>query len=191
MALIFTLLAIGVPPVLSEEGKKRVLENLKTIEENIVDMKENLTNTSANLKTLQAEARELEELEKEHISLKKKYEGYLLEANLEIKKNEDLIANLDSREKDLAKDPKHTNELTKVREQKRERTLWKGDAEIKTSQASKLLEEMVRKLSDIQSRKQPLQNQLQSWIEREREYRKLLQRLISKKSELESFSVLK
>lgn len=64
-------------PILSATGRQRLEENIRLLEIALRDLRDNLSASDKNVATLAAELKDLGQLEREHLALKKKYQGYL------------------------------------------------------------------------------------------------------------------
>ena len=177
----------SITPVLSPAGKKRLQENAEIIDNNIKDTKRNVEISDRNVKTLRAELLELETLEKEHLDLKQKHTEYLANASKEVEKNEKAIRDIEKWEKanEKADDPNKKQKLETVRAEKSDREKWRSDAKTKTERVSQLLQSALKNIREIQARKGPLKGQLQSWVDRHKDYEKQLNDLSKKRAGLD------
>ncbi len=180
-------------PVLSGTGKKRLEDNIRTLENNIRDLKTNIESTDKNLETILAELKDLEGLEKEHLELRKKYEGYLGNAHGEIAKNNKAQRDLAKWEESQKKAPSVSealkDKLEAARLEQADRERWKFDAESKTARVKELMAGIDRNLRDIRSRRKPLESQMASWKARRVGYEKLLAETETKKAAWEKVLV--
>ncbi len=165
-------------PVVSATGKRRLRENITVLENNLKDLKENLATSDKNLDTIRGELKELDGLEKEHLDLRRKYEGYLAQAEAEMRKNEKARRDLAKWEEGQKNAQKEINDaalqdkLEAARLEQADRERWKVDADSKTAKVKELMAGVDRNLRNIRSRRQPLQQQLNQWTGRRAEYQK-------------------
>ncbi len=178
-------------PVISSTGKKRLRENIAVLENNLKDLKENLVTTDKNLETIRAEMKDLDTLEKEHLELRKKYEGYLAQASGEVRKNEkarrDLAKWEDSHKKAQGEvnDAALQDKLEAARLEQVDRERWKADADTKIAKVKELMAGVDRGLRDIRSRRRPLEQQLNLWTGRRAGYQKQIDETDAKRAQWE------
>lgn len=167
-------------PVVSSTGKKRLRENITVLENNIKDLKDNIATSDKNLDTIRAELKDLDGLEKEHLDLRKKYEGYLAQAESEVRKNEKAsrdLAKWEEGQKNAQKEIKDAalqDKLEAARLEQADRERWKADADTKMARVKELMAGVDRGLRDIRSRRRPLEQQLNQWTSRRADYQKQL-----------------
>lgn len=204
LALAVTnLFAAGTPeaqmaaeqePIVSELGRRRILENLQLLDNSIADIKHNLDSTKHNVQTIRTELAELEQLEKEHLSLRTKYTSYLGFAKSESAKNEGTVRDLakwEAQQKaagEKLSDKQLQETLGAAQRELEDRKAWKLDADGKADRVRNLIRELDTNLREIHSRKTPLERQLSSWTKRMDEYQDLLTKTTQKRKELEALA---
>lgn len=167
-------------PVVSATGKRRLRENITVLENNIKDLKDNIATSDKNLDTIRAELKDLDALEKEHLDLRRKYEGYLAQAEAEVRKNEKArrdLAKWEDSHKNAQKEIKDAalqDRLEAARLEQADRDRWKADADTKMVKVKELMAGVDRNLRDIRSRRRPLEQQLNLWTGRRADYQKQL-----------------
>jgi chromosome segregation ATPase len=175
-------------PVVSATGKQRLRENITILENNIKDLKDNIATSDKNLDTIRAELKDLDSLEKEHLDLRKKYEGYLAQAESEVRKNEKArrdLAKWEEGQKNAQREIKDAalqDKLEAARLEQVDRERWKADAASKMSKVKELMSGVDRNLRDIRSRRRPLEQQLNQWTGRRADYQKQLTETDSKRA---------
>jgi hypothetical protein len=186
-----------VSPVLSAKGMKRIRENLKIISDNLYDSEKNLLATKKNVKVIEEELMDLDKLEKEHEELRVKYDDYLVKAAEETKRNDEAYQKIEAQLKKMGvDDPKpaaassesEPSEREKLLREKSDREAWKSDAAAKAKKVQELKNKLITSEKDIQSRRDPLREQLKSWTARTQEYEGLVNLLTQKKAELEKLA---
>lgn len=181
-------------PVVSDLGRKRILENLQLLDNSIADLKANLQATRHNLQTIQSDLSNFQKLEGEHVALKKKYLNYLSFANSQINKNEETIRELarwESQQKSLTEkinDKQIQQRVGAAKKELADRGAWKADATSKTERVKVLIRELDSNIRTIRSLKAPLEQQLHSWNKRLSEYQELYEKTSRKRKELESLA---
>jgi len=183
-----------VPPRVSSAGMKRVRENIKVIEQNTKDTIINLEATDKNVKTIQGELEDLSSLDKEHFELNKRYRDYVAEAEKELAKNQANIKKIEKYEKSMRAAIKgdvtaaQRQDLEKAQRDREDRERWIADAKVKMKRVKELQKEIQENVSQIESRRAALKDQLATWTERRKEYQRLLETFRQRKSELEKLA---
>lgn len=183
-------------PMLSPAGIKRIQENIKTLEQNIRDAQANLQTCDKNLKVLHTEMEQISSLDKEHQELRQKLSAYLDSAHKLMQKNAQEMVKLNKTikevestggksEGDLARREKA---LDRLRQDSSDLDRWKGDAEDKIKRIHEMIREVATGLGDLNSRRNNLKADIDSWNRRKNEYDKLLVHYRQKKAESEAMA---
>lgn len=175
-------------PVLSDSGKKRVIDNIALIDKNLSTIKGNIVNCKKNASVIEAEMKELAVLEQEHLQLKKKYEAQIAETQKEIDKNDTAIKELETFQKNIAKnshgsEAAQQEDVTRSQKDKMDRERWKNEANAKIEKINDLIRTVNVNLSSIEGKRTPLKEQLGQWIMKEKEFQKAFSDLTLKKEE--------
>lgn len=181
------------PEIISSTGKNRIRDHIATIEQNIAHTETNLQATKKNIEVIESELKDLDDLEKEHLRLKERYTDFLAYASKQTLKNEKALKEIEEFQKKVEKLSKSNqneaqiNELKTATTEKAEREDWLKDTNQKTARVQELLLGVEKNLKSIASRKHPLQEQLQTWKNKNIEYTQLLSKLTNKKAIAERF----
>ena len=181
------------PEIISSTGKNRIRDHIATIEQNIAHTETNLQATKKNIEVIESELKDLDDLEKEHLRLKERYTDFLAYASKQTLKNEKALKEIEEFQKKVEKLNKSNqneaqiNELKTATTEKAEREDWLKDTNQKTARVQELLLGVEKNLKSIASRKHPLQEQLQTWKNKNIEYTQLLSKLTNKKAIAERF----
>lgn len=175
-------------PVLSEQGKRRLAENLGILTDNIERTKRNLDTSKENLKVVQEELADLEKLEKEHKALQSQYDKYLESASSELQQNDAAVTQLAADGKTASQSEKSADELKRIQSEKEDRASWRVDTVQKIQKVQGLRAKLESNLQNIQSRRGPLHADLKTWTDRQQQYETLLTQLTNRKSSLEKLA---
>jgi len=187
-----TLIFADYSPVLSPTGKQRVKENLETLDKNISVVTGNIVNCRKNASVLEDEIKELSQIEQEHLKLREKYKEQLANTEKEIEKNNIAIKELDEFLKTLSKNTSASNDVKPSKQEedskraltdKLEREKWNSETKIKLTKINELVQTVNLNIASIDKKKVLLRQQNAQWIDKEKQYQKMLLELANRKTE--------
>ncbi len=170
---------LKVKPLLSEEGKRTLRQNLSIVESNIEKIKQHREKVLINIKMVENELKELSKLESTSLALLSKFKEYLDSAQKRISKNDEFIKKLDeemnkqSRSADNLKVTQNSR-IEGLEIEKRERLLWQVDSNSKLAKLKATIQELENSYNELGLYRGPILEQLRSWQNKEKVLTKML-----------------
>ena len=155
-------------PILSTGGRRKTEQYLRMLSDQTRSIQDSLGNIRRNTKIIRDEIAELDGLEREHLALLQKLEAHSKSAS-------DAVSENDSSMKDSKGGAAERSQ----------REAWKKENEPVAAESRKTAAEIRKSLSEISSRRTPLKNQLQGWMQRERDYSAALEKVRTRRLEVE------